>query len=167
MHKIFSMRKLVPIFILLMITLFSCKTSKSQSSAEIKDITPKGEHNLLIVESESCIYCKQLDKDMRSDERLKKALAGIDVYKLLYESNAKVRYKFGKEEGVSEENQIAKMLGVNSFPYLLFYDRKGDIVLSIPGYLEPETFACVLDYVKDNEYTRKKLQEYLKERKCA
>lgn len=153
-----------------MLTLFvaSCSRNKeSVSSPQIKDITPKSSYNLLIVESESCIYCKQLDKDMRENESLKKALIGIDIHKLLYESNAKVRYKFGKEEGINQEDELVKMLGVNSFPYLIFYDKDGRIILSIPGYIEPKTFACVADYIKDNQYKRKSLQDYLKDKKCA
>ena len=163
------MRNFLALPILLSLTLLlSCsKSGTNTSSAEIKDITPKKAHNLLIVESESCIYCKQLDRDIKRDQNLQKALVGVDVNKLLYEGNAKVRYRFGKEEGISQEHEVAKMLGVNSFPHLFFYDQEGKIILSIPGYIEPKTFVCVLDYVKENEYTKKKLQDYLKEKRCV
>jgi len=151
----------------ILLVLASCsKGSKEVSSAELKDITPKGNHNLLIVESESCIYCKQLEKDMQRDERIKTALSGINVYKLNYDSNAKVRYKLEGKEGTAEENDLARMLGVNSFPYLIFYDKEGKVILSIPGYVEPKTFACLLDYIKKDRYQDTKLQEYLK-RECT
>lgn len=104
---------------------------------------------------------------MRENESLKKALIGIDIHKLLYESNAKVKYKLGKEEGISQEDELVKMLGVNSFPYLIFYDKDGQIILRIPGYMKPKTFVCVADYIKDNEYKRKSLQDYLKDKKCV
>ncbi len=160
------MRKLILLWILTLFIASCSKNKENISSAQIKDITPKSSYNLLIVESESCIYCKQLDKDLRENETLKKALTGIDIYKLVYESNAKVKYKLGKVEGVAQEDELVRMLGVNSFPYLIFYDKDGQIILRIPGYMEPKTFACVADYIKDNQYKRKSLQEYLKD-KCA
>lgn len=160
------MRKLILLWILTLFIASCSKNKENINSAQIKDITPKSSYNLLIVESESCIYCKQLDKDLRENETLKKALTGIDIYKLVYESNAKVKYKLGKVEGVAQEDELVRMLGVNSFPYLIFYDKDGQIILRIPGYMEPKTFACVADYIKDNQYKRKSLQEYLKD-KCA
>ncbi|MGC8852596.1 MAG: thioredoxin family protein [Hydrogenobacter sp.] len=160
------MRKLILLWILTLFIASCSKNKENINSAQIKDITPKSPYNLLIVESESCIYCKQLDKDLRENETLKKALTGIDIYKLVYESNAKVKYKLGKVEGVAQEDELVRMLGVNSFPYLIFYDKDGQIILRIPGYMEPKTFACVADYIKDNQYKRKSLQEYLKD-KCA
>jgi thioredoxin-related protein len=161
------MRGLAFLLILTLLVASCSRNKESVSSMEIKDITPKNHYNLLIVESESCIYCKQLDKDMRENENLRKALMGIDIHRLLYESNAKVRYKLEREEGISQENEVVRMLGVNSFPYLIFYDKDGKIILRIPGYMEPKTFACVADYVKDNQYKRKSLQDYLKDKKCA
>ncbi len=151
-----------------MVFLFACNKAQNNSpSSQMKDITPKGEHNLLIVESESCIYCKQLDKDLKSDENLKVALQSMNIYRILYESNSKVKYKLEGKEGVKSEEELAKMLRVNSFPYLLFYNRKGNIVLSIPGYVEPKALACIVDYVKDEEYKKKKVQDYLRERQCV
>lgn len=155
-------------FILSMVFLFACnKAQNNSTSYQTKDITPKGEHNLLIVESESCIYCKQLDRDLKSDEGLKASLQGMNIYKILYESNSKVKYKLEGTEGIKSEEELAKMLRVNSFPYLLFYNGRGNIVLSIPGYVEPKALACIVDYVKDEEYKKKKVQDYLRERQCV
>lgn len=153
-------------FVLSTVFLFACNKANTPSSL-VKDITPRGEYNLLIVESESCIYCKQLDKDLKSDENLKVALQNMKIYRILYESNSKVKYMLEGKEGIKSEEELAKMLRVNSFPYLLFYNEKGNIVLSIPGYVEPKALACIVTYVKDEEYKKKKIQDYLRERQCV
>ena len=76
------------IFLLAVVFIASCDKGTKAISSEIKDITPKRPNAMLIVESESCIYCKQLKKDLQKPE-LSAELQGIDLYSILYESNAK------------------------------------------------------------------------------
>ncbi len=121
---------------------------------------------MLIVESESCIYCKQLEKDIRTDQQLSQKLSQIDLFRIDYESNSKVKYRLLGEEGLTTESELAKSLRANSFPYIFFYDRNGNIVLSLPGYVPPKTLSCIVDYVKSQEYEKTKLQDYLKAREC-
>jgi len=125
------------IFLLAVVFIASCDKGTKAISSEIKDITPKSPYAMLIVESESCIYCKQLKKDLQKPE-LSAELQGIDVYSILYESNAKVKYILNGQEKVSTEEELAKALGVNSFPQIFFYDKKGNIILHIPGYQPPK-----------------------------
>ncbi|MFN4319916.1 MAG: thioredoxin family protein [Aquificaceae bacterium] len=145
--------------------LVSCEKGTKSTSSDIKDITPKDAYAMLIVESESCIYCKQLKKDLEKPE-LSAELKGMDVYSILYESNAKVKYVLKGREGVSTEEDLAKALGVNSFPQIFFYDKSGNIILHIPGYQPPKTLACSIRFVKEEKYKQANFMEYIKSKEC-
>lgn len=155
------MRKL-PLLLLTLFLVLSCKKGDASLSSEVKDITPKGKYAMLIVESESCIYCKQLKKDLQQDGRLKEATTGIDIYSILYESNAKVSYKLDGVFSVSTEEELARKLKVSYFPQIFFYDKEGKVVLHLPGYQPPERLACSVKFVKEEVYKTKSYMEYVK-----
>ncbi len=156
-------RYIVPLLAIMLVA--SCNQKKTPASGEIKDISPKHDHAMLIVESESCIYCKQLRKDLERQD-ISSQLEGMDVYSVLYESNAKVKYILNGQEKVSTEEELAKTLRVNSFPQIFFYDKEGKIVLHIPGYQPPKTLACSIKFVKEEKYKERDYIEYLKSQEC-
>ena len=159
------MRKLllIPIIFSLFV---SCQRSEVKETLQQKDIKTQKDYAMLVVESESCIYCKQLEKDLRENQQLKEKIHSLDFFRLNYESNAKVSYRLLGQEGITTENNLARTLGVNSFPHIFFYTKDGDIVLSLPGYVPPKTLSCIIDYVSNKEYERRKLQDYLRDREC-
>ncbi len=132
-----------------------------------KVIIPKKDYALLIVESKSCIYCKQLNKDIETERSLQEALKDIDLFRILYESYSPVKANFGGKIIETSENELARTLRALSFPYLIFYDREGNIILRIPGYLYPNQLVCVIDYVKTGAYKQEDVTAYLKRRNCA
>ncbi len=153
------------LYTICLLFLASCQQKQAVSNSEIKDIVPKHEYAMLIVESESCIYCKQLRKDLQS-HALASELENMDVYSVLYESNARVRYILKGQEHVSTEEELAKALKVNSFPQLFFYDKEGNIVLHLPGYQPPKTLACSIRFVREGKYKDTQYMDYLKAERC-
>ena len=147
--------------------ILSCQNKEVQTSSEVKDLIPKSRYAMLIVESESCIYCKQLDKDLKNNPKLKSAVEGVDVLRLLAESNARVRYKIDGKEGETTEEELARALNVRAYPHIIFYDSKGNIVLRIPGYAPPKTLACAIEYVKNELYNKENINQYLKRENCV
>jgi len=146
--------------------ILSCQNKEVQTSSEVKDLIPKSRYAMLIVESESCIYCKQLDKDLKNNPKLKSAVEGVDVLRLLAESNARVRYKIDGKEGETTEEELARALNVRAYPHIIFYNSKGEIVLRIPGYAPPKTLACAVEYVKNELYNKEELNQYLRKENC-
>ncbi len=146
--------------------ILSCQNKEVQTSSEVKDLIPKSQYAMLIVESESCIYCKQLDKDLKNNPKLKSAVEGVDVLRLLAESNARVRYKIDGKEGETTEEELARALNVRAYPHIIFYNSKGEIVLRIPGYAPPKTLACAVEYVKNELYNKEELNQYLRKENC-
>ncbi len=142
-------------------------TSEQTEAVEGKNIIPQKKYALLIVESKSCIYCKQLNKDIEREKALKEALKDIDLFRILYESKAPVKANFGGKLIELSENELAKNLNALSFPYLIFYDKQGNIILQIPGYVYPQQLICLIDYVKTEAYKEEDVNTYVKKRNCA
>ena len=143
------------------------QVQQTTESVEKKVIIPKKEYALLIVESKSCIYCKQLDKDIKTEKALQEALKDIDLFKILYESYTPVKANFGGKIVEMTENELAKTLNAHSFPNLIFYDKQGNIILQIPGYLYPNQLVCIIDYVKTGAYKQEDVNSYVKRKGCA
>jgi len=160
-------RTLGLLFVLGLFALSSCKKSESPNSAEVKDISPKSAYAMLIVESESCIYCKQLEKDLKTDSNLQRAVEGVDVFRVLAESNARVRYKLEGREGETTEEELVRTLKVRAYPHIIFYNSKGNVILRIPGYVPPKTLACTLNYIKNEIYMKENINQYLKKENCV
>jgi thioredoxin-related protein len=153
---------------LLLLILFMVSISMTAEGGKSKKvIIPKNKYALLIVESKSCIYCKQLDRDLRTDKRLQESLRGIDLFKVLYESYAPVVANFGGKKFKTSEKELVRRLRATSFPNLIFYDRNGNIILQIPGYLEPKHLRCVITYIKEESFKELSLKDYMKSDKCA
>lgn len=158
------MRRLL-LFTLVAFFLYSCNQKPEVSSVE-KDIRPTKDYAMLIVESESCIYCKQLQKDLQKEE-IKQALSGMDIFSILYESNAKVYYRLNGKEGSTTEEELVRSLGVNSFPQIFFYDKEGRVLLHIPGYQPPKTLLCTINFIKQQHYKNQDYIDYLKQNQCT
>lgn len=153
------------LLLLILIFLVSCQQERSATQTQVKDIVPQKNYAMLIVESESCIYCKQLKKDLQGPV-LSSELKEMDVYSIMYDSNAKVRYRLKGKEGISTEEELARSLGVNSFPQIFFYDREGNVVLHLPGYQPPQTLACSIRFVKEGKYRHMSYIDYMKANRC-
>ncbi len=167
------MRRLI-LLLLPLILLVGCESRKAEVKApageekvEKKVLIPKKDYALLIVESKSCIYCKQLDKDIKTEKSLQEALKDIDLFRILYESYSPVEANFGGKLIETSENELAKMLNALSFPNLIFYDKQGNIILQIPGYVYPSQLVCIIDFVKTGAYKEEDINTYVKRRNCA
>jgi thioredoxin-related protein len=156
-------------FLSIGLALSSCKGEKDKGANPYgtKSLIPQSAYAMLIVESESCIYCKQLDKDLQRDSQLKKAVEGVDVLRLLAESNARVKYRLEGKERESTEEDLARALGVRAYPHIIFYNSQGDIILRIPGYAPPRTLACAIRYVKDEFYKKENINQFLQREGCV
>ncbi|MFC1528660.1 thioredoxin family protein [Candidatus Latescibacterota bacterium] len=126
-----------------------------------------------------CTWCKKMEKETYSSSEIKKRMANdwitikIDtedseksatVY--LNEKEKIARGYINGDKGDFEEKsfsnqQLVGMFG-GSLPTLLFIDKGGNFVYPNRGYLDKGVFGPMLDYFRDELYTKDvKLQEYI------
>jgi len=112
-----------------------------------------------------CRYCKLMDSTTYSD---------VSIVKKLKDSFVSIRVDTTSENGIirmdNRDVPVSDMLmrfGVTGMPTTLFFDRNGDLVTGIPGYIEKEVFTPLLGYLQDECYLKKVSFEDYKNGKTA
>lgn len=112
-----------------------------------------------------CVWCKRMEEQV-----FKKP----DVARILNESFVMIRVDTESTESITYNNtkmtpqELSSIFQVTGLPTLLFFDKKGNPVTKIPGFIEADTFKSLLGYMDDECYNKKiSFDKYLKgEVKC-
>ena len=111
----------------------------------------KAENKYIMVDfyTDWCVYCKKLDKEVYSQEPIKRRLRDSYVaVKVDAESRRKVKF-MGKE---ITSRELAKSFNVRGYPTIWFLNPQGEPITALPGFLEADKFAIVLDYISGGHY---------------
>ena len=60
--------------------------------------------------------------------------------------------------------QFAREMQIDGYPATLFMKASGEAITVLPGYSEPAMFLNVLSYIKEEQYSKKNFEQYLKEK---
>ncbi len=113
---------------------------------------------LIDVYTDWCSWCKKMDAEVYSDNRIVKAMNDHFVgVKLNAESNKMVTYK-GK---AMTESDLARQLGVTGYPTTVFFDEHSDPITSLPGYSPAGDFDGVLRYIGQDFYKSVSFQDFV------
>lgn len=151
---------------------FNSSNSYAQSQSEInsgfewlsldeaqKKAKETGKSILLFGYAEWCTYCLKMRKESFPDSSVQKSIS--DYYlpvQLNGESEERVVYN-GKTMPAKE---LARYLRLASFPTHYFIDSNGEILGAQPGYIEPEVYSPLLDYVGSGAFGSMGFEEFLK-----
>jgi thioredoxin-related protein len=131
-------------------------------SAHAKTIKEK---KLMMVDvyTDWCSWCKVMDKEtFGHPDVVKFAQKNMVMAKMNAESEAKVRFR-GREY---TQRQLAMGLGVTGYPTVVFFDGKGDLVTTVSGYIPPDKFLPILEYLHGRHYEKKiTFEDFLAQRK--
>lgn len=112
-----------------------------------------------------CHWCKVMDEKTFSVPAVRKKLAKRFVtIRINAESNTeKATYKGQTYTNV----QLTRAFGVNGFPSLAFLDKQGEPITVVPGFIPPETFIHILDYIDKDCYKKQmSFEEFMKKGEC-
>ena len=111
-----------------------------------------------------CMWCKVMDEKTFSDPEVQKKMARDYVaIRIDMQKSGKITYN-GTDYPTQE---FAGMLGVEGLPTLVFMDKKGKFVTRIPGFVKPDIFKVLLDYMEEECYSKQvTFKEYMKDNGC-
>ncbi len=113
---------------------------------------------------EWCGYCNKMEETTYKNKKVQKIIKKFFVLTKIDTGIASYIVRYNKEKYSTEEFMAA--LGINGLPATGFLDKKGKFITVIPGYIPPKTMSSILDYVKDDCYSKKiKYSDYLKSKK--
>jgi thioredoxin-related protein len=61
---------------------------------------------------------------------------------------------------VDKEKKIASAYFVRTLPSSWFLEPDGSKITSIPGYVDPDTFLIILNYIASDSYKKMTLKEF-------
>ncbi len=119
----------------------------------------KSEKKYIFVDfyTEWCTYCKKLESETYTDEKVYKYLNDKFVpIKVNAESQNKVSFAGQK----LTEQELAATFGVSSYPTLFFMNGEKDALGQIPGFVTADDLFMIANYVATNSYKTKSLDQY-------
>jgi thioredoxin-related protein len=155
----------------LFLTIFTQVDVQAQSQSEInsgfewlsldeaqKKAKETGKSILLFGYAEWCTYCLKMRKESFPDSSVQKSIS--DYYlpvQLNGESEERVVYN-GKTMPARE---LARYLQLVSFPTHYFINSKGEVLGAQKGFIEPEVYSPLLDYVGSGAFGSMGFEEFL------
>ena len=124
----------------------------------------KEKKNMLIdFYTDWCHWCKVMDEKTFSEktvaEKLSKRFVTVRIdAESNTGSNTFKGHKFNNME-------MTRAFGVTGFPSLIFISSEEEIITKIPGYVQAEQFAYILDYIDQECYKKQmSLEEFMKKK---
>lgn len=129
---------------------------------EIPEAARQGKRVMVYFGQDGCPYCKALMQgNFGPGPIADKTKQHFVAIALNIWGDADVTWIDGRR---STEKALARQLGVQFTPTLLFFETDGRLVLRLNGYLPPERFTHVLDWVIERRDRELSLAEYMSTR---
>jgi len=113
-----------------------------------------------------CSWCKVMDKETFSNKEVSAIMSGkFILVRIDVEGDQKITYK--NREFTAKQFQM--FMQVTGLPTVAFFDKKGELVTLLPGYIPAADFKTVLGYIHSECYTSEiTYKEYVESHgKCA
>lgn len=126
--------------------------------------TAKKERRLLVVDfyTDWCGWCKVMDRDTYANAKvIKYAKARLVMAKVNAESSALTRYQ---DQSLTYQ-QLAQSFGVRGYPATVFISPEGEFLTLLSGFIAPDQFLSILEYLAEGHYKSMKYEEFLNRRK--
>lgn len=126
---------------------------------DVKEATQAKHRVMLYFYQDGCPYCAKLLQDNFGQKSIAdKTRQHFDVIPMNIWGDREVVDMAGQP---STEKSFAKLLRVQFTPTLLMLDEKGEVVLRLNGYTQPNKFTAALDFVGGQMEKRQPFADYL------
>lgn len=124
------------------------KSTKSQEVANI-NLFPNNKNMIFIFHANS-EYDKQLSDDMKNDKALQNGIKNFSLYKIPISNTHTYTILHNKEKITTSPSLLRDIYGVTGTPTLIFLDKNGTSILTVPGYMPPNQFVATMNFVNSD-----------------
>ena len=136
------------------------KDSFLDFNEDIKEAAADGKRVLLIFHQDNCPYCAELvEQNFSQKDIVDKMQKNLDAIGLNMWGDREIASVDGKSY---TEKTFAEKLKVQFTPTLIFFNEDAKQIVRLNGYLPPNEFRVVLDYVSEKKDREMSLRDYAK-----
>ncbi len=134
----------------------------SHKSSNTINFSSHGKFVVLIFDSTTCPYCKKLHHDLDTNKKLKVYEKKMVIYTIHVDENNTYTLPSKKGKLRLDTGELARMYRFNGYtPYIVFCNKDFKPIVTIPGYLKPNTLVRVFKYIYSRAYKTMNINEYL------
>lgn len=135
---------------------------------EVQEVQKKEPRKIFVdVYTDWCGWCKRMDASTFSHPEVVKYVSE-NFYAVKFDAETHETITFNGKEykwiagGRNGYNELAAQLlsGQLSYPTTVYIDEKLEEIFPVPGYLDPQRFEMVLNYVGSNSYKTMKWEDF-------
>ncbi len=148
--------------------LFSAVSTKAQEKAKIKwmsldqafaEIKKEPRKILIDVYTDWCGWCKVMDKNTFSDEKVAE-FVNKKYYAVKLNAEQAGEITIGAKKYTYPEIASDLMQGKMSYPTIVYLDEKFNMIQPIPGYQDAKAFHQVITFLGDNHFKKIDFEKY-------
>jgi thioredoxin-related protein len=114
---------------------------------------------LIDVYTDWCGWCKTMDAKTYSNEGIINYLnEKYILIRLNPETDGPITYHGNKINA----SDFARSLGVSGYPSTAFFESNARMITLLPGYVGPDEFLPILQYIAEKKYTEMSFDDFLK-----
>jgi len=142
------------------------KTTAKITWHQFADAVAKARHEkkMLVVDfyTDWCTWCKVMEeKTYRAKSIVDFAKKKLVMAKVNAESNEKTQF----QDKEYTYRQLAQAFGVRGFPTTAFLTENGELITLVSGYIPPEKFLPILNFLQGKHYEKMSFDEYMAKHK--
>lgn len=168
------MRRLIPLAILLttMLPALSCAGGKKVSppndiarfaqeafKASFEQAQKQEKFVMVDFYTDWCKWCKVLEEKTYPHPDVKKIMDQSFVFEKYNPEKAPRFTLDGRTYGGAD---VARAFNVQGFPTILFMEKDGSVIGSIPGFVPPEVFVKIISFITSGGHRETAFDEFLK-----
>jgi thioredoxin-related protein len=132
--------------------------AQSAFKASLEEADRDGKFVMVDFYTEWCKWCKVLEEKTYPHPDVKKIMDESFVFEKYNPEEAPSFTHDGKTYGGAD---VAQAFNVRGYPTILFMDKDGEVIGSVPGFVPPEVFVKILGFVTSGEYKKRKFDDFL------
>ncbi len=116
-----------------------------------------GKKILINVYTDWCEYCKKMDATVYKDSLIRASIAEYyHSVRLNADSDETVLFN-----GIEiSQYELARQMGIRSYPTILFLDNKGDLILQINGFMPITDFRNMITFIGEDIFQKTDFHEF-------
>ncbi|TYB90873.1 MAG: thioredoxin fold domain-containing protein [Kosmotoga sp.] len=148
------MKKFILFLLLLSITFigfaYDGKLNDLETALKLASLEKKT--TIIMFSDKSCYYCKVFNEKTLIDKNVQQLLKAGYTFIEIYKSNDRVDMVLNGESKTYTYSELYSVFGISGTPTLWFLSSNGNPITNLPGYVPPDMFVKVLQYLGEEAY---------------